>query len=530
MPRDEGAGALVAFGANKDGSVSSQPAASSVVAGAIGEVLEGAGDAVVIVDKGAVIAWSPGATELFGIPREEALAPGATPLSGHLQRLLAVPPDGAAVRMPLAPYGVLEVRHRTVGPYQMLLMRDVSVEVRRSEGLRRLSRLSRGLLVEPEPSVAGALATIALAAREMTGALRGIVLLQGDPPLVVHNGPVETVAESFAHVFVVPVHTRRPVRVADLLQDGPGADVPGPYPGPGPLLAVPLLAGIDVLGSLAVSSPSGGRVFDEVDQELLVDLAAHASVAIRWAQGVEKEQARARLRADIVRTARHDIRTPIGAGKGYANLLLTRADRMTPDQVQMSLEGLKQAFERIQTMTDRLLVDEELEVVGAQPQWSFIRLRSLLEEVRRDAEAITGSPDMLLVELDADAPADIAGDHAMVREILDNLIGNALKHAGSAAPVTVAVLRAGPCARLEVRDQGPGIAAEDQARLFERWSRLDGARRSGTAGFGLGLSIVKRLVEAHGGQLGLESDLGKGATFWVTLPLEPPAQAAQPVL
>ena len=498
--------------------MTSQPAA---VAGAIGEALGGAGDAVVIVDKGTVVAWSPGAADLFGISREEALAPGAQPLRDHLPQLLAVAADGAAVRMPLAPYGVLEVRHRTVGTYQMLLMRDVGVEVRRSEGLRRLSRLSRGLLVEPDPTVAGVLATIALAAREMTGALRGVVLLLGDPPLIVHNGPAESVATSYAHVFAVPAETRRPYRVDDLVADGPAAGVPGPYPGPGPMLAVPLLAGIDVLGTLAVTSPVGGRRFDPVDQELLVDLAAHASVAIRWAQGVEKEQARARLRAEVVRTARHDIRTPIGTGKGYASLLLSASDRMTPDQVHTALTGLKQALERIQEMTDRLLVDEEIEVVGAQPQWAVIRLAALLEDVRRDASVLAGS-DTVEVVVAPGTPVDIAGDRGMVREVLDNLVGNALKHAGSAGPVVIAAEPAGPCVRIEVRDRGPGISPDDQGDLFQRWSRLDSARRSGTAGFGLGLSIVKRLVEAHGGDVGVVSQPGDGATFWVTLPVERP--------
>ena len=79
--------------------------------------------------------------------------------------------------------------------------------------------------------------------------------------------------------------------------------------------------------------------------------------------------------------------------------------------------------------------------------------------------------------------------------------------------------------RIEVRDSGPGIPLEEQATLFERWSRLDAAKRSGTSGFGLGLSIVKRLVEAHGGELGVESKPGEGATFWVTLPTEVPADA-----
>lgn len=497
---------------------------TSAMTGAVGEVLEGTGDAVVIVDAGRVVAWSPGAADLFGISREQALTLGATPLAEQLPTLLALPADGVAVRLPVPPYGVLEVRHREVGEHQMLLIRDVSVEVRRSEGLRRLSRLSRGLLVEQEPTVSGVLGTVAAAAREMTGAVRGIVLLLGEPPQLVHSGPAQSVAEQHMHLFSLPAQTRRPVRVADLVEDGPAAGIPEPYPGPGPLLVVPLVAGIDVLGTLAVSSPAGGRVFDQVDQELLVDLAAHASVAIRWAQGVEKERERTRLRAEVVRAARHDIRTPIGAGKGYANLLLTRSDRMTPEQVQMSLEGLKQAFERIQTMTDQLLVDEQLETVGAQPQWAEVPLAPLLDEVRRDAEVVTGDPGAVEVEFEPDAPAAVAGDRGMLREVVDNLVGNALKHAAHAGPVSIVVRRADGCARIEVRDKGPGIAAEDLETLFLPWSRLEGTRRTGTAGFGLGLSIVQRLVQAHGGQLGVESDLGKGATFWVTFPTErPPA-------
>ena len=492
----------------------------------VGEVLEAAGDAVVIVDGERVIAWSPGAAELFGISREEALAPGAAPLREHVRSLLAVPADGVAVRMPLAPYGVLEVRRRPVGEHQMLLMRDVSVEVRRSEGLRRLSRLSHGLLAEPDPTVPGVLATVAHAAREMTGAATGVVLLLaggGEAGHVVHDGPEALTGHE--ELLAAPALARRPLRVDDLAGDGPAAGVAPPYPAVGPLCAVPLVAGVDVLGTLAISSPAGGRVFDAVDQELLVDLAAHASVAIRWAQGIEKEQARTKLRSEIIRTARHDIRNPLGAGKGYVNLLLTRADRMTPEQVQMSLTALKNSLERIETMTTALLSDEQLEVAGAHPQWAMVPLQPLLEGLRQDAEVMAGRPDAVVLQLDPAAPEAVAGDPGMVREMVDNLVGNALKHGGAAGAVHVVVLPAGARVRIEVRDSGPGIPVEEQAALFERWSRLDSARRSGTSGFGLGLSIVKRLVEAHGGEVGVDSEPGRGATFWVTLPTEIPVRA-----
>ncbi|MFN2523919.1 MAG: ATP-binding protein [Mycobacteriales bacterium] len=490
-------------------------------AGAVGEALEATGDAVVIVDGQQVIAWSPGAADLFGVSREQAIAPGAEPLGDSLATLLALPANGVAVRLPLPPHGVLEVRHREVGGHQMLMIRDVSVEVRRSEGLRRLSRLSRGLLVSEEPSVSAVLATVAHAAREMTGATRGIVLLLGEPAQVVHDGPAGPPLEEHVHLFDTPARTRRPVLLPDLPRDGSAAGIEGPYPGEGPLLVVPLVAGIDVLGTLAVSSPAGGRVFDSVDQELLIDLAAHASVAIRWAQGIEKEQARQAFRSEVVRTARHDIRTPLGAGKGYATLLLTRQDRMTPDQVTLALEGLKQALERIQTMTDRLLVDEQLELGESAPTWAQVPIAPLLEEVRPDAAVVTGRPDAVRVEIAADV--DVAtGDRGMIREIVDNLVGNALKHAPSDQPVVLGARREGETIRLEVRDAGPGIAPADQARLFERWTQLDKTGRTATSGFGLGLSIVKRLADAHGGHVGIDSDLGKGATFWVTLPIRPP--------
>ena len=125
----------------------------------------------------------------------------------------------------------------------------------------------------------------------------------------------------------------------------------------------------------------------------------------------------------------------------------------------------------------------------------------------------TGAPD---------APTVLAGDAELVREVVDNLVGNALKHAGAAGPVTVTVRSEGEQVRLDVRDQGPGIVESEQSALFERWSRTDASRAALVPGLGLGLSIVKRLVLAHGGLLGVSSRAGEGATFWVTFPAAVP--------
>jgi signal transduction histidine kinase len=113
----------------------------------------------------------------------------------------------------------------------------------------------------------------------------------------------------------------------------------------------------------------------------------------------------------------------------------------------------------------------------------------------------------------------------MVREVLDNLVGNALKHAPAGTAVVVSARAEGDQVRLDVRDQGPGIPEDEQGRLFERWTRTDSSRARQLPGYGLGLSIVKRLVTAHGGTLGLSSRPGEGATFWVTFPVTAPVSA-----
>lgn len=502
-----------------------------VVAGTVGDLFHVAGDAVVVVDgQLQVVAWSPGATILFGVSREDALAGGAVLLAEHVPTLVALPPDGSATRRPLPPYGVLEVRHRTVGAHHLLLMRDVSDEVRRSEGLRSLSRLSRGLLALQTPSLAAVLATVAAEARSMAGAGTGVVMLLRPGSLaesthVVTDGPqllLPAGPPRFVGVLATPVRSRKAVRLADLDEAPDGAGIPGRSTAIGPFCAVPLLAGPDVLGLLALASPPGARTFDQLDEELLVDLAGHTAVAVRWAQGAEKEAGRLQQRAEIISTARHDVRTPLGAGKGYLSLLRTHRDRMSPEQIGSALDGLQQAFDRIELMTEQLLMDDKLETAGAAPRWAVIDLVALLDEVRRDAGVLAGRPDAVRVTVDEDGPSSLAGDPGMVREVLDNLVGNALKYAGGAGPVTVTARQHGADVRLSVRDEGPGISPAEQPALFERWTRSETARDGTAKGFGLGLSIVRRLVLAHGGAVGVESDLGAGATFWVTFPAARP--------
>jgi two-component system OmpR family sensor kinase len=140
------------------------------------------------------------------------------------------------------------------------------------------------------------------------------------------------------------------------------------------------------------------------------------------------------------------------------------------------------------------------------------------------ADAIEGTP--VTLELFSDTDPVVIGDEDRLRQVVTNLVNNALSHTPAGTPVTVRVGVSGGEALLEVADQGPGIDASHGDRVFERFYRVDPARardheRSPSTGSGLGLSIVKALVQAHGGTVGHTSTPGGGATFWVRLPLAP---------
>ena len=498
----------------------------------VGALFDVTSDAVVMLDAGRVVAWNPRAEALFGVPAERAVAGEPTPLHPHLPRLLELGLDAPPMTVQLPPHGVVEATRREVGGQTVLLLRDVTASLRREDGLRRLASLARDLLTSA-PTVNGTLQAMAAEAKAITGAAYSALLLLREGSTTesshfVYDAPRHLFPERMPRavgLLAVPLAARAPARLDDMRGHPAGVGLPGVHPPMGPLLAVPLLAGDEVLGLLAVANPPDGDVFDDLDEALLSDLAAHVSVAVKFAQAGERSREMALRRQEVVDQARHDIRTPLGAGKGYAALLSTRLERMSPAQVSTALEGLRSSFERIEAFTARLLVDDRLSAVGVAPRWAEVDVVALLEQVRRDAGATTGREDAVLVHRTPDAPETLAGDPEHVREVVDNLVGNALKYGGAAGPVRITVRAEGDQVRLDVRDEGPGIPEGEQAALFERWSRTDAARAALLPGLGLGLSIVKRLVLAHGGLLGVSSRPGDGATFWVTFPRTPPPDA-----
>jgi two-component system OmpR family sensor kinase len=492
-----------------------------ITEGAIGELFYVMRDAVIVLDEGKVVAVNPVVERVFGCGKDDV----STRLD--LAGLMARTADGTVHRVALPPYGVFDMTQRQVGELTALLGHDVTQEVRHTAGLQRIAAVSRALIGSP-PTVAEVLQSLVTEAKALTEAAYSALLLLQPGTLdevshFVYDAPRELFPERMPRVvglLAVPITTRAAARLDDMRSHPAGVGLPGVHPPMGPLLAVPVLAGEDVIGEVAVANPPEGRAFDQVDEQLLGDLAAHVAVAVRWAQQVEREREAEQLQQEVVDTARHDIRTPLAAGRGYTTLLLTRRDRMSPEQVDAALEGVNESFQRIEGFTERMLLDRRHALVGVEPTWQDVDLEPILASVAADARAATGR-DAVTVQVDG--PSVVCADSVMVREVLDNLVGNALKHSPPDRPVVISLRDEGGHARLDVRDEGEGIAEAEQGSLFERWTRTGASRERHEPGFGLGLSIVKRLVTAHAGSLGVSSRPGEGATFWVTLPRQRPS-------
>ena len=219
-------------------------------------------------------------------------------------------------------------------------------------------------------------------------------------------------------------------------------------------------------------------------------------------------------RIEVNDVMRHDVRTRIGIGKGYVSMLLTHHEVMTPAQRQAALEGIAEAFGRMETFSRRVLLDEKLESRPVEPQRGDIDVSTVVDAVCQDHP-------YLVVDVAPDAPRVAYLDPVLVRDVLDNLAANARAAAPAGTDVRLRVGGDAETLRFEVHDDGDGLSEADLPVLFRRYGRTERSRLLREPGMGLGLSIVRRLVEAHDGRYGV--DLGDGVTFWVELPVSPNA-------
>jgi two-component system phosphate regulon sensor histidine kinase PhoR len=224
-----------------------------------------------------------------------------------------------------------------------------------------------------------------------------------------------------------------------------------------------------------------------------------------------------RTREEFVANVSHELRTPLSLIKGYVETLLDGA-RNDPTVAERFLKIIERNAQRLDLLIQDLLTISALESEKIKLNLQPVNLRALAEKVLTDLHAKAENKN---VELVNDVPELTAnGDVNRLDQVLANLVDNAIKYGRAEGSVRVgAKKRDDGVLEIFVRDDGPGIPVESLTRVFERFYRVDKARSRDQGGTGLGLSIVKHIVQAHGGEVRCESELGKGATFFFTVPV-----------
>jgi PAS domain S-box-containing protein len=296
------------------------------------------------------------------------------------------------------------------------------------------------------------------------------------------------------------------------------------------LIAVPLVAHGDVLGGIVLISSGGSRFYGPSDLRVGEELARRAALAMTNARLYEAARHATAVRDEVVSLVAHDLRNPLNAVMLNAESLRRLSERLESGadpstlRLRRPVENITHAAGRMNRLIQDLLDVTRIEARGLSVETRPVAVVPLIGEVLDSQRALAGAASLELVaELPDWLPA-IAADRDRVLQVLENLIGNAMKFTPTGGRITLAAEVHDNELVFRVADTGAGIPPEAVTHAFDRFWQASRARRTGA---GLGLAIVKGIVEAHGGRIWIESQVGRGTTVSFTIPV---AQAARPAL
>jgi two-component system OmpR family sensor kinase len=230
----------------------------------------------------------------------------------------------------------------------------------------------------------------------------------------------------------------------------------------------------------------------------------------------EREESEERLRR-FVGDASHELRTPLTSIRGYAELFRRgAADR--PEDLAKAMRRIEEEADRMGVLVDDLLLLARLDQ-GRPLEREPVDLSRLAADAVDDARTVAPGRS---IDLSPNGAVIVPGDEVRLRQVMANLLQNAVRHTPANTPVHIRVTADDDAAVIEVRDEGPGMPTEEASRVFERFWRSDSSRTRASGGSGLGLAIVAAIAEAHGGSASVETAPGQGATFRVQLPRRTP--------
>jgi len=289
-------------------------------------------------------------------------------------------------------------------------------------------------------------------------------------------------------------------------------------------LAVPIEVKSRVIGVLQIADTEP-ESYDTHDERRLATLARYAAV---WIENVRLLQEAAkvealrevdRLKSELLSTVSHELRTPLASIKGYASSLL-REDVVWDDETRREfLQIIDEESDRLSGLIEDLLQMSEIEAGVLRINKQPVRIGRLAQRVVKKLRL--QSRDRTITVTGASDVPETMGDPRRLEQVLHNLVMNAIKYSPTGTQVSVRVEKQGNDVVVAVKDQGIGIAPEHLEHVFERFYRVDGALIRETGGSGLGLPICRGLVDAHGGKIWVESQIGQGSTFSFRIPIVP---------
>jgi len=440
---------------------------------------------------------------------------------------------GRGLSLLTAAMGVLVVN------YAQMRLQIVRPLAGREEELRAFRDV--GLAITSRLRLDEALKTIATQAAAMLHADGAAIFLRHGTALelvAVHNMPERLVGHRLAlgEGLAGKVTTdQRASRLEDYRRDWRGtADMPYAREAFGAVIAVPLIFDQDALGTLLVVENPLGKRFDRGDVRLLELLGPQAAVAIANSRLFEQQQELDRLKNQMIRMTSHDLKNPLFAAMQHVELL---QDELQDAATLVQKQGLEDTFtaemradvKTIWTQLTRMnriirgILDMERIQSGTPTYESFDAAEIIQLAVSELSDQARDQQITLSAQIPDELPW-VIGDRHYLMQALTNLIENAIKFTPKLGTVTISAEIAAEMLVWHVRDSGIGISAEAQKRIFERFYRAhqNYPGWEQVSGSGLGLSLVKAVADAHGGRVWLDSAVGQGTTFHLSLPLAGP--------
>lgn len=475
-------------------------------------------------------------------PKEEALAQGYRCILAVPLVVLDRPVGVLAVMYPTDPSLAADDigRFEAIAQHVALTLRNLELyraATRRSEQLAALH--ASALALSAEQPLADLLQQIAEASCKLLNARYAALWLfddGGHPVQFVTAGVMDETSALIGSPpkgqgLLSPAATSSgPVLIDNIGNDPRSVGFPPHHPVMTTFLGVPIRHESRRFGTLYLTDRQDGLPFDSQDEHFAEALASQAALAIRnaelLAQATEAAAELRRVNADLVQaneaksiflaSMSHELRTPLNAVLGFTEIMLDDPD-LAAETRQHYLDTVHQSGTHLLGLINDILDLSKVEAGRMELQLETFQIGEVIRDALATVAPLAARNEVTL-SLEADDPPPLEGDRGKVKQILYNLLSNAIKFTPPGGQIALSCTVSPGEVLLAVRDDGVGIAAEDQERIFEEFQQVKGtANRGGT---GLGLSLARRFAELHGGRLWVSSELGAGSTFWLSLPTE----------